>query len=57
MTRQVWPSRAHVIAQILDVAEPYALGYDAEHPEDIAGALIVAIEVAWRAVKPLDVDA
>lgn len=51
-----WPPKVQVVDQILALAEPYALAVDNEHPEDVANSLIVAIEVAWRAVKPLGDD-
>lgn len=55
MSAQQWPSRKAVIDEILTIAEPYARAQrNIDHPEDIANALIVAIEVAWRAVKQVE---
>lgn len=53
MTPQRWPPRDQVIDEILAIAESYARSRDnLDHPEDIAVAIIAAVEVAWRAIKP-----
>lgn len=53
-----WPHKNDIIRDLLAVAESYTKNVDnLRHPEDIANSLCVAIEIAWRGIKPLNLPA